>query len=101
MGETSTSNECGGEMAVMAPSLKLSKTDYRVWSMSMEVYHDSHDLWQAIASEDVSKKKDWLVLSAIISVVLEDLLIILDTKKTVKENWEILWQRNLGMNQVI
>ena len=78
-------------------SLMLSKTNYRVWSMTMEVYLDSQDLWQSIVSENASKKKDRQALSAIISVVA----IILDTKKIAKENWEILHQRNLGMDRVI
>ena len=37
----------------------------------------------------------------IISGVPEDLLRILDAKKTAKENWEILRQRNLGVDRVI
>ena len=90
-----------GELSTSAPSLKLSKTNYRVWSMAMEVYLDSHDLWQAIVGENVAKKKDRLALSAIISAVPEEQLVILDAKKTTKENWEILRQRNLGVDRVI
>ena len=90
-----------GEMAAPAPTLKLLKTNYRVWSMTMEVYLESHDLWLAITGENILKKKDRLALSAIISAVLEDILMILDAKKTAKENWEILWQRNLGVDRVI
>ena len=74
-----------GEMGVSAPSLKLSKTNYHVWSITMEVYLDSHDLCQTIVGENASKKKDRQALSAIISGVLEDLLGILDAKKTAKE----------------
>ena len=90
-----------GEIGALTPSLKLSKMNYRVWSMTVEVYLDSHDLWQMIVGENPSKKKDWQVLSAIISGVPEDLLGILDVKKTAKENWEILRQQNLGMDKVI
>ena len=71
---------------VVSPTLKLSKTNYRVWSMTMEVYLESHDLWLAITGENVPKKKDRLALSAIISAVPEDILMILDAKKTAKEN---------------
>ena len=90
-----------GEMGTLTPSLKLSKTNYHVWSMTMEVYLDFHDLWQTIIGENPSKKKDRQALSAIISGVPEDLLRILDAKKTTKENWEILHQRNLGVDIVI
>ena len=90
-----------GEMAAPTPTLKLMKTNYRVWSMTMEVYLDSHDLWQAIIGENISKKKDCLALSTIISAVLEDILMILDAKKTAKANWEILRQQNLGVDRVI
>ncbi|CAA7410472.1 unnamed protein product [Spirodela intermedia] len=55
----------------------------------------------AIVGENISKNKDHLVLSTIISAVSEDLLTILDAKKTAKENWEILRQWNLGMDRVI
>ena len=90
-----------GEMGAAMPSLKLSKTSYRVWSMMMEVYLDSHDLWQTIVRENPTKKKDRQALSAIMSGVPEELLGILDAKKTAKENWEILLQRNLEVDRVI
>ena len=90
-----------GEMAAPAPTLKLSKMNYRVWLMTMEVYLESHDLWLAITGENIPKNKDWLALSAIISAIPKDILMILDAKKMVKENWEILRQRNLGVDRVI
>ena len=83
------------------PSLKLSKTNYRIWSMSIEVYLDSHDLWQTMIGENITMKKDRMALSAIINGIAEDMLGILDAMKTTKENWEILWQRNLGVDRVI
>ena len=81
-----------GEMGASTPSLKLLKTNYHVWSMTMEIYLDSHDLWQTIVGENPMKKEDRQALSAIISEVPEGLLGILDAKKTVKWNWEILHQ---------
>ena len=69
--------------------------------MTMEVYLDSHDLWQTIVGENLTKKKDRQSLSAIMSGVPEDLLGILDVKKTAKKNCEILHQRNLGVDRVI
>ena len=51
--------------------------------------------------ENVTKKKDRMALSAIISGIPEDMLGILDAKKTAIENWENLRQRNLGINRVI
>ena len=80
------------------PSLKLLKTNYHIWSISMEVYLDSRDLWQTVIGENVSKKKDCMALSEIISGIPEDMLHILDAKKTAKENWEILRQRNLSVD---
>ncbi|XP_078440657.1 uncharacterized protein LOC144710697 [Wolffia australiana] len=90
-----------GELSVSLPTLKLTRTNYRIWSMSMEVYLDSHDLWQAVAGENVTKKKDRMALLAIMSAVSEEQLLMLDAKKTAKENWEILRQRNLGVDRVI
>ena len=96
-----TKKSTDGEMGASTLSHKLSKTNYRVWSMTMEVYLDSHDLWQTIVGENPRKKKDRLALSAIISCVPEDLLGILNVKKTAKENWEILRQRNPSVYRVI
>ena len=47
------------------------------------------------------RKKDRQALSVIMSGVSEELLGILDAKKTAKENWEILCQQNLGVDRVI
>ena len=90
-----------GEMADPAPTLKLSKMNYRVRSVTMEVFLESHNQWLAITGENILKNKDRLALFAIISAVLEDILMILDTKKMAKENWEILRQQNLGVDRVI
>ena len=90
-----------GEMGASVLSLKLSKMNYRVGSMTMEVYLDSHNLSQVILDENTSKKKNRQVLAVIMSGVLEDLLGILDARKSAKENWEILPQWNLGVNKVI
>ena len=101
MAKASTSSAHGGETTAPMPSLKLSKTKYRIWSMSMEVYLDSRDLWQTVIGENITMKKDRMALSAIISSIPEDMLGILDAKKTAKENWEILRQRNLSVDRVI
>ena len=100
MAETSTSSEQGREVTVPPLTLKLSKMNYHVWSMAMEFYLDSHNLWQAVVTENVTKK-DFFAPSEIISGVLEDLLGILDAKKSAKENWKILRQRNLAEDKVI
>ena len=99
--ETMAKKSADGEVGAATPSLKLSKTNYRVWSMTMEVYLDSHDLWQTIVGENPTKKKDRQALSAIMSGVPEELLGILDARKTVKEKWEILRQWNLRVDRVI
>ena len=96
-----SSKSSDGEIGASTSSLKLSKTNYHVWSMTMEVYLDSNDLWQTIVAENPTKKKDRQALSAIISRAPEDLLGILNAKKTAKENWEILHQQKLGMDRVI
>ncbi|CAA6662834.1 unnamed protein product [Spirodela intermedia] len=85
-GEASTSGERGMEMVSPAPSLMLSKINYRVWAMLIKAFLDSHELWQAIVGENIPKKKDRLALSTIFRVVLEETMLILDTKKMTKEN---------------
>ncbi|CAA7396683.1 unnamed protein product [Spirodela intermedia] len=51
--------------------------------MRMVVFHDSHELWQAIVA------------------VHEETITVLDAKKTIKESWEILRSQNLGVDKVI
>ena len=58
MANATTSGAHGGEMMAPMPSLMLSKTNYHIWSMSMEVYLDSRDLWQAVIGENITKMKD-------------------------------------------
>lgn len=58
--------------------------------MNMEVFLDLHDLLQAIEGDNVPKKKDRLALLAIFFTVSEDMMIVLDAKKSAKENWDIL-----------
>ena len=58
-------------------------------------------MWQTMIGENITKKKDRMALSAIISGILEDMLGILYAKKTAKENWEILRQRNLDIDRLI
>ena len=99
--EASTSGVHDEEITAPMPSLKLSKTNYRIWLMSMRVYLDFRGLWQAVVGENVPKKKDRMVLSAIIGGIPEDMLSVLDAKKTTKESWEILRQRNLGVDRMI
>ena len=101
MAKASTYGAHSRETMAPMPSLKLSKTNYHIWSMSIEVYLDSCDLWQTVIGQNVTKKKDRMALSTIISGISEDMLGILDAKKTAKENWEILRQRNLGVDKVI
>lgn len=99
--ETSTSNERGVEMVLLASSLMLSKTNYCIWTMQMEVCLDSHNLWQAIVGDNVPKKKDHMVLLAILGAIPEEIMTIFDVKKIVKENWDILLLQHFEVDRVI
>lgn len=83
-----------------ASSLMLSKMNYCVWVMWMEVFLDSHELWQTIEGENLPKKKDHMALSTIFKAILKEMMSILDTKKMGNENWEILKSQNLGVDCV-
>ncbi|CAA6670165.1 unnamed protein product [Spirodela intermedia] len=61
-------------MMTLAPSLKLLKINYYIWVMNMEVYLDSHDLWQVIVKENVLKKKDQLTLLTTFSAIHEEIM---------------------------
>ena len=62
MVKESTSGAHGGETVMPMPSLKLSKTNYCICSMSKEVYLHSCDLWQTVISENVTNKKGRMAL---------------------------------------
>lgn len=85
----------------MTQLLHLTKTNYRHRLIMMECYLEAQGWWDAIENDEVPRKKDRQALSVIFSVVSEDFLGNLDTKKTAKQNWEALCLVNIGVDRVV
>ena len=63
----------------------MSKLNYPLWAMRMEVILEAYGLLGAIEDESVSRKLDCRAMAVIYKVVPEDVLAQLDSKVTPKE----------------
>ena len=89
-----------GEAAISASVPMLSKLNYPLWAMRMEVILEAYGLLGAIEDENVSRKLDRRAMVVIYSSVPEDVLAQLDNKVTAKETWESLRTMNVGVERV-
>ena len=83
------------------PLQVLSKTNYPVWAMQMQVHLEAYGLWEAIEFDAVPRKKDRQALLVIFGALSEDIVAQLDIFKTAKETWEFLKTRHMGAACVI
>ena len=90
-----------GDPISPSPLQVLSKTNYPVWAIRMQVHLEAYGLWEAIKSYTVSRKKDRQALSVIFGALSEDIVAQLDISKTAKEIWEFLKTRHMGAARVI
>ena len=89
-----------GEAAISASVPMLSKINYPLWAMRMEVILEAYGFLGVIEDENVSRKLDRRAMAVIYSDVLEDVLAQLDDKVTAKETWESLRTMNVGVERV-
>ena len=90
-----------GDPISPSPLQVLSKTNYPVWAIRMQVHLEAYGLWEAIESDAVPRKKDRQALSVIFGTLSEDIVSQLDISKTAKEIWEFLKIRHMGAARVI
>ena len=79
----------------------LTSTNYHLWAMRMEVSLEGHDLWGVIEGSEVNHNKDCLALSMILHSISESQSNHTDIKKSVNENWEVLYTFHVGMDRVV
>ena len=89
-----------GEAAISASVPMLSKLNYPLWAMRMEVILEAYGFLGAIKDENVSRKLDRQAVVVIYRVVPEDVLAQLANKVTAKETWESLRTMNVGVERV-
>ncbi|XP_078446578.1 uncharacterized protein LOC144715516 [Wolffia australiana] len=105
---SSAKDEASGTSVVMPRSLVetghgfpiLSKQNYSLWAMRMQVLLEQNGLWEAIEAESVTKKKDHQALLVIYGKISDEILAQLDSKLTAKETWLMLKTKNLGVARV-
>ncbi|XP_010534020.1 PREDICTED: uncharacterized protein LOC104809675 [Tarenaya hassleriana] len=79
----------------------LTKTNYTVWAMKMEIYMQAQGVWDAIELEgSVDKSKDKMTRAAICQGISEETLLQIGVKRTAKEAWDALKMLNHGADKV-
>ena len=89
-----------GEAAISTFVPMMSKLNYLLWAMRMEVILEAYIFLGAIEDESVSRKLDRRALAVIYSVVPEDVLAQLDNKVKAKETLESLRTINVDIERV-
>ena len=89
-----------GEATISASIPMMSKLNYPLWAMRMEVILEAYGFLGAIEDESVSRKLDRRASAMIYSAVPEDVLTKLDNKVTTKETWESLHTMNVSVECV-
>ena len=78
----------------------LSKLNYPLWAMRMDVILEAYGFLGMIEDENVSRNLDRRAMAVIYSAVPEDVLSQLDNRVTAKETWESLRTMNVGVEHV-
>ena len=73
-----------GDPISPSPLQVLSKINYPIWAMQMQVYLEAYSLWEAIDPDVVARKKDCQAFSVIFGELLEDIMTLLDISKISK-----------------
>ncbi|KAL6602903.1 hypothetical protein ACP70R_043264 [Stipagrostis hirtigluma subsp. patula] len=78
----------------------LTKDNYHVWSVVMEVSLEALGLWGAVEGDEVERREDRLALAAILRAVPMELKAGLGKKETAKEAWQAPKTMRVGNDRV-
>ena len=78
----------------------LNKLNYQVWASWMHLHLEGLELWDAIESENVVRKKDRQVMSILFSTISDEVARELDVEKTAKQTWLTLKVKSEGVSQI-
>ncbi|XP_017239790.2 uncharacterized protein LOC108212576 [Daucus carota subsp. sativus] len=82
----------------------LSKSNYTVWSMKMQVFMEAQGVGEAVEPSDpevnVEKRMDKMALAAIYQGIPEEFMLTLVGKKTAKVAWEAIKTMCMGVERV-
>nr|GEV16002.1 hypothetical protein [Tanacetum cinerariifolium] len=88
------------EGSVTLRYLMLTKTNYSVWAINMQVNLQAQGVWDATQCEGVEERQDRIALAAIYQAIPEDVLLMLSDKDTAKEACETLRTMHMGAERV-
>ena len=78
----------------------LNKLNYQVWASRMRLHLEGLELWDAIESENVVRKKDRQVVSILFSTISDEVTRELDLEKTSKQTWLTLQVKSRGVSRI-
>ena len=78
----------------------LNKLNYQVWASWMRLHLEGLELWDAIESENVVRKKDRQVMSILFSTISDEVMRELDVEKTAKQTWLTLKVKSGGVSRI-
>jgi hypothetical protein len=76
------------------------KTNYNQWALLMRIKLEVCGLWGAVDLGGADFQVDWMVLEAICSIVLPEIITTLATKETVLESWESIRTMRVGDDRI-
>ena len=79
----------------------LNKLNYQVWASRMRLHLQGLELWDAIESENVARKKDRQVKLILFCTISDEVTRELDVEKTAKQTWNTLKVKSGGVTQIL
>jgi hypothetical protein len=78
----------------------LTKTNYADWALLMKVKLRARGLWTTVEKGGSNVQEDMMVLDALSSVVLPEMVSAVVSRDTTKEVWEIIKVMRVGDDRV-
>ena len=78
----------------------LKKLNYQVWASQMRLHLEGLELWDAIESENVVRKKDRQLMSILFSTISDEVTRELDVEKTAKQTWLTQKVKSGGVSRI-
>ena len=78
----------------------LNKLNYQLWASRMHLHLEGLELWDAIESENVVRKKDRQVISILFSTISDEVTRELDIEKIAKHTWLTLKVKSGGVSRI-
>ncbi|XP_047308408.1 uncharacterized protein LOC124911915 [Impatiens glandulifera] len=95
------------ERNVTLSYLLLTKSNYSVWALKMQVnlkaqgvWEQTQGVWEAVMLNEVDERKDRMALSVIYQALPDEILLMVAEKDFVKQAWKTLKTMHVGVERV-